>query len=191
MRKLSEFVKFISGSPQFRIRESFEEKAPIYTLYNQADLSADLGGIRESSGESKKIRTFDEVNLLHSGDLVFSLISGTACIVGVEHESYLFTQNYIKLIPSKKIDKKFLVYLLNEDKMIRKQFLVGLQGTIVLKYTLRQMKELEIPVLPPIEEQILLGDVHFKTLRVEALKKRVARYEKILILAKIRERGKE
>lgn len=56
------------------------------------------------------------------GDIIFSLISGKATIVGARHQGYLFTQNYVKIITDEKIDSKYLVYILNEDKFIAKPF---------------------------------------------------------------------
>ncbi|RBP65322.1 hypothetical protein DES36_10759 [Alkalibaculum bacchi] len=45
---------------------------------------------------------------------------------------------------------------------------MGLQGSRVLKYTLKQVKELELPDLPAIEKQELIGELYFNQLRLEA-----------------------
>ena len=45
MDGLDKHVRFLSGSPQFRILESTDEHAPIYRLYSQNDLLNDLSGI--------------------------------------------------------------------------------------------------------------------------------------------------
>lgn len=187
MSKLSEMVEFVSGSPQFRITEVMDEQAPLYTFYSQTDLSDDLVGIVSSDSDNKQVRTKDKVNTLCARDVVFSLISGTASIIRKEHEGYLYTQNYVKLIPNKNVDPRFLVYLLNEDKRIKKQFMMGLQGSQVLKYTLKQLKELEIPKLPSIEKQKIVGDVYFKQLRLQALRNRAAKLETTILLAKLEE----
>ena len=82
MGRLSEFVKFESGSPQFRIKQSTDTKAPVYTYYSQTDLFDDLSGIISNDDLIKKqIKTNDSVCILAESDLVFSLISGTAAIV--------------------------------------------------------------------------------------------------------------
>lgn len=187
MRKLSEMVEFVSGSPQFRITEVFDVNAPLYTFYSQSDLDDDLVDIVSSNVGNKQVRTQDKVNTLYSGDVIFSLISGISTIVRKEHEGYLYTQNYVKLMPNENVDSKYLVYLLNENKLIKKQFLMGLQGSQVLKYTLKQVKELELPELPAIEKQQMIGGVYFNQLRLQALRNRVANFEKILLLAKLEE----
>lgn len=187
MKKLGELVGLISGSPQFRITEVFDEKTQLFTYYSQTDLTDDLVGIISEDVENKQVRTNDKVNTLCDGDVVFSLITGIATIVSKEHEGYLYTQNYVKLIPSHKIDSKFLVYLINENKAIKKQFVLGLQGSQVLKYTLRQLKELEIPKIPSIDKQKIIGQVYFNQLRLQALRNRVAELETTIRLAKLEE----
>lgn len=180
-------VEFVSGSPQFRIIEVFDVNAPLYTYYGQSDIDDDLVDIVSSNVDNKQVRTQDKVNTLYTGDVIFSLISGTSTIVRKEHEGYLFTQNYVKLIPNESVDSQYLVYLLNEDKSIKKQFLMGLQGSQVLKYTLKQVKELELPKLPSIQKQQMIGEVYFNQLRLQALRNRAANSETTILLAKLEE----
>ncbi|WP_339221924.1 restriction endonuclease subunit S [Paenibacillus sp. FSL W7-1332] len=187
MNKLKDMVEFVSGSPQFRIIETSDISAPQYTYYGQSDLEADLVDMDSNGSDGKQVRTFDKVNTLCHGDVVFSLISGKSAIVGVKHRGYLYTQNYVKLVASNKVDSKYLAFLLNEDPFIKKQFQKELQGSQVLKYTLKQVKELELPDLPPIDRQRIIGDLYFYQLRLEALKKRAANLEIHILLEKLRE----
>lgn len=187
MIRLDKHVKFVSGSPQFRITETTSEQAPRYCVYSQNDLFDDLMGVKSNYLENKIIRTKDQVNTLFGGDIIFSLISGTACIVSKEHEGYLYTQNYIKMFIDASIDSKFLLYLLNEDKQVRKQFKTGLQGSTTLKYTLKQLKELMLPVLPPLEKQKVMGAIYLKQLKTEALKCRMAKAETTFLLHRLEE----
>ncbi|WP_446897848.1 restriction endonuclease subunit S [Clostridium sp. LBM24168] len=191
MKKLSELVELVSGSPQFRITEVFDEKAPLFTYYSQTDLTDDLVGIISKGADNKQVRTNDKVNTLCHGDVVFSLITGTAAMVRKEHEGYLYTQNYVKLLPGNNIDPKFLVYLINENKTIKKQFVLGLQGSQVLKYTLKQLKELKIPKIPSIDKQEIIGQVYFNQLRLQALKNRAAELETKIILSRLEEAGEK
>lgn len=186
MIRLSEVVKFVSGSPQFRITRAFdgEAEAPLYTYYGQLDMEDDLVDLI-SNVEHKTVRTYDEVNTLFAGDVLFSLISGTSTIVRKEHEGYLYTQNFVKLIPNEKIEAKYLVYLLNENQLIKKQFLMGLQGSQVLKYTLKQVRELKLPELPSIQKQQTIGDLYFNQLRLQALRYRAAKSETTILLVKL------
>jgi hypothetical protein len=177
----------VSGSPQFRIKEVLDDKAPLYTYYGQQDIDDDLVGIDSDGSDGKRVRTFDKVSTLCQGDVVFSLISGKSTIVGVKHQGYLYTQNYVKLVPDEKVDSKYLVYLLNEDNFIKKQFQMGLQGSQVLKHTLKQVKELELPDLPTIEKQCIIGELYFNQLRLEALRNRMANLETAIVLEKLGE----
>ena len=187
MNALDKHVRFMSGSPQFRITDTTDEQDPVYWIYSQGDLLDDLTGVEMNYGEGKKIRTKDEVTTLFAGDIVFSLISGSACIVGKRHEGYLYTQNYIKLFTDGSLEPTFLVYLLNEDRRIKRQFQMSLQGSSILKYTVKQLKELELPSLPPLERQKMIGEIYLKQLKREALKKRAAEEETTLLLHRLEE----
>ena len=188
--KLSELVELVSGTPQFRIVEVSNPKAPVFTYYTQTDLNDDLVGIISSDVDNKQVRTNDKVSTLCSGDVLFSLITGKATIVRKEHEGYLYTQNYVKLLHAEDIDSKFLVYLMNESKAIRKQLMLGLQGSLVLKYTLTQLRDLEIKKIPSIDKQKIIGQVYFNQLRLKALRNRVAELESKIRLAELEEVSK-
>ena len=174
MVKLEKLVRFAGGSPQFRVVESPDKQAPRYIWYAQHHLNADLSGYEPAHTDTKAVSTWSKVCTLAAGDIVFSLISGTAAIVSRHHEGYIQTQNYIKLIPGKQLDKQFLLYLLNEDKHIKRQWAAALQGSSVLKYTLAQLKNLQINTLPPLEKQKIIGQVYMMQLRLQALKNRVS-----------------
>lgn len=68
---------------------------------------------------------------------------------------------------------------------------MGLQGSQVLKYTLKQVKELELPDLPAMETQRLIGELYFNQLRLEALRNRAANSETIIVLEKLREASRK
>ena len=188
--KLSKLVELVSGTPQFRIVEVSNPKAPVFTYYTQTDLNDDLVGIISSDVDNKQVRTNDKVSTLSSGDVLFSLITGKATVVRKEHEGYLYTQNYVKLLHGKDIDSKFLVYLMNESKAIRKQLMLGLQGSLVLKYTLTQLRDLEIKKIPSIDRQKIIGQVYFNQLRLKALRNRVTELEAKIRLAELEEVSK-
>ena len=187
MNELQNKVKIISGSPQFRFVETIDEEAPLYNYYGQVELSDDLVGIDTQGKETKQIRLYEKVNLVEAGDVVFSLISGKASIVSKNHDGYLHTQNYVKLTPDDSIDVKFLVYLLNEDKYIIRQFQMSMQGSMVMKYTVKQLREIILPSIPSIDKQRVIGELYFNQLRLTALKNRVASTESTIVLEKLKE----
>lgn len=185
---LKKFVEMLAGTPQTRIQESFEKKAPVYFYYTQEDLLEDLCGKEVLKEKRKKIRTEDTLALLQEGDIIFNLLSGKATWVGKHRENYIYTQNYLKMIPTKDLDANYLVYLLNEDVEIQRQYKIFTQGSYILKYSLSQMKELNISELPSIEIQRTIGKVYKKQLRLEYLKKKVAELETIALCYKMKRR---
>ena len=182
---LAELFSVRVGPLQSRISESFEDGAPTYKLYGQSDVEEDLYGIESETSENKQLRTRDEVAQLETGDLTYNLISGTAVIVGEQHAGYIYTQNIAILTPLKKIDKKFFVYLLNEDSTIRRQLLTGLQGSKVLKHTVGQIRSLELPKLPARERQEIIGELYYKQLKLQSLRVRRAKKETGLRFAQL------
>ena len=133
------------------------------------------------------MRTFDSVSVATEGDVVFSLISGTAAIVQASHTGFLLTQNYVVLEPTEGLDSRYLLYLLNEHVDVRRQLRLGQQGSIVIKYTVGQLKKLELPPLPPMERQQAIGELYCNQLRLEALRKRASELETTLVLEHIKE----
>ena len=79
---------------------------------------------------------------------------------------------------------------MNESKAIRKQLMLGLQGSLVLKYTLTQLRDLEIKKIPSIDMQKIIGQVYFNQLRLKALRNRVAELESKIRLAELEEVSK-
>lgn len=187
MGRLGDIIEIVSGSPQFRINESQLEEAPTYVFYGQQEIENDLVGIEVNKENPKTIRTMDNISKLDAGDVLFSLISGKTTIVRDIHRGYLYTQNYVKLLPGNSIDKKYLVYILNESEYIKRQWRIGLQGSFVLKHTVGQLRELELPKLHSYEKQNIIGNIYFDQLRLQGLKNRVADAERILTFEKLKE----
>ncbi|NBI13295.1 restriction endonuclease subunit M [[Haemophilus] felis] len=180
---LTELVTINSGQPQFRISETSDLEAPSYTYYTQANLELDIQLADTPILPEKVIRTFDPItSLLSAGDVIFSLISGKSARVSNMHQGFLYTQNYAKLVSTSRIDANYLIYLLNESPLIQKQLTNGLQGTQVLKYTMKQLKSLKLPKLPTLSKQRLIGDVYCKQQKLAYLKQRAAQLEKFLVL---------
>lgn len=179
-------VKVISGTPQFRITETLDGDAPTYCFYSQSDLEADLRNLPSAQHTRKTIKTFDKVITISAGEVVFSLLSGDASIVRIERSGYLLTQNYAKLIPLRNVDAHYLVYVLNEDRSVRRQLRMGRQGSATVKYTLAQLNSLNLPPFPSREKQGLIGRLYFNQLELEARKERASRLETAIVLETIR-----
>lgn len=186
MKKLKEIIEIVSGSPQFRIKEAFDDFAPIYVYYGQSEIEDDLVDMNLNKNEDKKVRTLDDVITVNEGDVVFSLVSGKATLVRKAHQGYLLTQNYVTFNLNHELDDKYFIYLLNEDDSIKKQLKMSLQGSNVLKYTLKQVRELELPKTIAHANQKLIGEVYFNQIRLQALKQQAALLETTYILEKIK-----
>lgn len=185
MKKVGELFDIVSGSPQIRVQETTDRAAPRYLFYGQNELESDLVAM-DSDAEQKSIQTFDEVVTLNEGDVVFSLISGQAAVVRQPHQVYLLTQNFVKFDLKDQLDAKYWTYLLNEDRNIKRQLQMGVQGSIVFRYTVKQIREITLPDIPSHEIQQAIGDVYSKQLHLQALKKRVADLETTALLEKLR-----
>lgn len=190
MIQLKDIVELQSGTPQFRIMESSCSAASLYIYYDQNCLVQDLSGAGDNKSISKTVRTADAVSTLQEGDVIFSLISGKAAIVKKDHQGYLYSQNYVKLIPSAELESSYLVYLLNEDKRIKQQCFREVQGSATMKYTIRLLSNLILLDLPSPDLQSVIGDLYLNTLRLAQLKKEVADSETAWVLGKIKEISK-
>ncbi|WP_302392015.1 hypothetical protein [Eggerthella sinensis] len=186
MVHISSIVEFVSGTPQFRIVEALNDDAPVYYFYAQYEIEEDLVGLDIKGAKRKQVKTFDTVSTVSAGDVIFSLLSGKAAIVQAGHSGYLFTQNYVTLVPSDEIDARYLVYMLNENREIKSQLQSGKQGSATFKYSIRQLNNLVFPHLPPKDKQEAIGELYFSQVRLNALRKRASELETILVLAKIR-----
>lgn len=90
-------------------------------------------------------------------------------------------------MPKDNVNKKYLVYILNESEYIKRQWRVGLQGSMVLKHTIAQLRELELPEFPSYEKQNLIGSIYFNQLHLQSLRYRVADAERKIILKRLEE----
>ena len=166
-----------TGISQYRIEESNRSDAKVYTLYGQNELYEDLYGVPGAMSDRKQIKVdgMGTGAIAREGDLLFSTISGEATIVSSEHDGYVFTQNYARMEPmSRLVDRKYMAYLINENQSIKRQFKQNLQGSQVIRYSLKLLKEIALPELPSIEIQRVIGDIYFKQLLLRSLRQRVA-----------------
>ncbi|GAA2868777.1 hypothetical protein [Lactobacillus intestinalis] len=175
--KLEKLTTFVSGSPEFRIKESEDPSAPVYRIYDQNDFDSDFNQVEKSDNKSKTIKTEDQVVTTKKGDIIFSLLSGKATRVSSCHKNYLIPRNFIKLIPKSNLDSNYLVYVLNQSPYIRKQLFKNLQGTAIHLYRISELKQLDIGILPKIDKQILVGKIYFQAIHLKALKQKVADFE--------------
>ncbi|CUR64582.1 restriction endonuclease subunit S [Leuconostoc gasicomitatum] len=175
-QKISELFSIKGGSPQVRIKVSKDFDAHRYIFYNQNHLLQDISQSEELENNivEKSIKTKDMVEILTKNDLIISLISATGTKVSAQHQGYLISQNYVKLVPIDEnvIDKNYLAYMLNESQVVKKQLYRQLQGSNFVKVTIAILKTLEIPMVS-IEKQRQIGQLYVDSSRLSTLRKRV------------------
>lgn len=186
MRYLSDVANFKSGVPLARIITSNQKDGQYFRVYTQNDIDESLTGFEDQNRSDAELVCVDKnVSALKKEDVVFNLVTGSAGIVRTASVPMIISQNFIKIRVTQFLHPGFLVYLLNEHPVVTAELKKGLQGSTVMKYSLKQLKELKIPELPPIETQKKIASVYFKQLRLTALKKRVADLERTMTLAKL------
>lgn len=77
--------------------------------------------------------------------------------------------------------------MINENTDIKKQLHIGKQGSSVVKCTVRQITDLQLPDFPSLEKQKIIGCLYFNQLKLAALEKRLADSETKLVLQKLKE----
>ena len=182
-KKLSELFLIKGGSPQVRIKVSENFDARNYFFYDQNHLLQDISQSEiEDGAVEKAIKTKDTVEIAEKNDLIISLISATSAKVSAQHQGYIISQNYVKLVPIDEniIDKNYVAYMLNESQIVKKQLYRQLQGSNFVKVTIAILKMLEIPVVP-IEKQRQIGQLYVKSSRLSTLHQRVEVNQKRLM----------
>ena len=174
---VKEYITVQAGSPQVRIAVSTDADAITYYYYTIDILRDDLAGAVNEIDYSKinQIRTKQNVETIHEGDLVISLMSATAAIAAKRSEGFLITQNFAKLTPEPCLDKGYLLFLLNEDKKIRNQLFT--EGIGIKKIAIQQLATLQLGSLPSLEQQRMIGEAylnvkHLSQLRRQSLEQR-------------------
>lgn len=126
------------------------------------------------------------MQIVSEGDLIYSIISAKGAIVSHEHNGYLFTQNFRKIVTDGRLSKKYLLYLLNEDEKIKRQLEFVSQGSRVQKVTIQVLKDIILPKLPILERQELIGSLYLNQLHLETLKREKLEKEHLLMLEKLK-----
>ncbi|EOS60733.1 hypothetical protein C815_01065 [Firmicutes bacterium M10-2] len=176
------------GTPQFRIHETEGSNSKHYFVYSQEMLTNDLEGgiVKENLKDARQVTTKDRVDVVHTGEIVLSLTSGTACIVSSQHEGFLLTKNFCKVYPAKNVHALYLVYLFNEDHTVRKSLKKSKNEGLVTMITSKQLEALEFPKLPSFEVQKLIGELYFNQKKLTSLQTENAKLKEKMVIESIR-----
>lgn len=182
--EMQKLVSIKAGVAQHRINVSRDDKAPTYYYYTADDILTDLAGAESDPDLSKvtQVRTMDDMEPIKEGDLVFSLITGKAAIVSEQHSGFLITQNFVTLIPDESIDKKYLLFLLNETGVIEKHVLGA------KKIAISQLMTLPLSGLPDLRKQREIGDIYLKQKHLTYLRSQILVLREQYVLEKLRQK---
>lgn len=163
-RVINEFVTFYQGVNSTRAQ--MQHDTEIINYYDQSSFESDCN--YEDITEVENIVLSDDFRVLNLGDVVISNSVQKATIVGNNNVGKILSLNFTKVIfKSEKLDKKYFLYLFNENKDIRRQKEKELQGSgTVLRIPLRALGEINVPVVP-IEQQKKIGDIYIQSLKLK------------------------
>lgn len=152
------------GISQARIHTSADNNAPIYFIYSAEDLRNDLTGTVKDcwlpDERVNNIHSYDDLDVLVPGDLVYSILSHTAALVSKAHAGFILTSNFVKLEPNSMLDKRYLMFLLNCHPDVRDSLLGGIDDSYFKRVTIKSLGSMVIPDLPDINTQQIIGNTY-------------------------------
>ncbi len=177
---MANWFELEGGNDHSRLIEDHSPDSKTYFYYGAGEIDHDLFNEESKIDRTqlKQIRLADEVPVFKAGDIALSIMNPRAAIVSKECDGFLHTRNFLKIIPSKELDPKYFVYLVNQNKEARR-LLLSDNGKAMPheRTTTRSVKSLQKMKLPPLEKQKLIGEIYFLQLHLSALLAKKARLE--------------
>lgn len=189
-RRLSDFVELIPGVNTTRIDRDHGDKEIFY--YDSSSFEADLSYDNGLSEEFKNISNKNipekmQDKIVEEGDVVISSSLMLATIVGKANGGKILSLNYIKVkFKGSRLDKRYFIYLFNENKDVKRVKLIGAQGSAIQRMNTRIITDIEIPIVT-IKTQKQIGDAYSKSLKLQSkleMKKRLLKEFTITVLEK-------
>ncbi|KZE66875.1 restriction endonuclease subunit S [Fictibacillus phosphorivorans] len=90
--------------------------------------------------------------------LIVHLLSQKAAFLPQQYTGRLIPSNFVALDFHENIDTKFMEWYFNEHPSIRRQIMLGTQGSIVSTLSLATLRELDVSV-PPLSVQQRIGSI--------------------------------
>ena len=162
--KLKELISVESGL------NSREIKKKSIALYSISDFKLDL----ESTFKEKVNKSFRKnSSVLCEGDMVMSLQEFKVAIVSSKNDGKVFSQRYVKLIPTdlSKLKVSYLLFLINESVDIKRQINSLLEGSVLKLLKMKNVENIDIQ-LPPMEYQKRIGKYYQLLKKKEYLTKK-------------------
>lgn len=150
-------------------RKSEEEKKHI-NVYTNNDLINDLDILDQDEVYEERVKEKNSnTHSVYEGDVVYSFINSISGIVGKSNGGKVINQNFAKIeIDEKRIDKKYLCYLLNSDKEVNREKDIAMQGSVLKKLSPTAIRNFEVE-LPDIDKQKKIGNLYATWMKRKAL----------------------
>lgn len=148
--RLEQVVTFFSGPNSLELKKKYSK----YKVYTNEDLENDL-----HLGFVTKNTPISESPILDMGDIVTNTMTNRTAIVSPDSRDKVIPQNINKLSFKKGGDPWYLCYLLNESQTVKLQLHKTMEGSVLRRVTLKNLKQLEIK-LPTLEEQQEIGKLY-------------------------------
>lgn len=167
LEKLRAYIELAPGLNLSRYDES--DKVEGYTLYDQAMFERDLYNIDRHEEYVDLYK--GEPYLLNEGDVVISVSSQLATIVGKSDSILVLPNNFIKVVfKTSELDREYFVYLFNASQGLKRQKSREAQGIKehIQRLTQKGILDLLVPILP-LTEQVKIGKVYVESLKLQML----------------------
>jgi restriction endonuclease S subunit len=190
--KLQDMALITQGANVSRLETSKEDsysiKVDILTLkeFNETlGLSYRMTQEKSQSVYIKEDKLKDQL-LTKENRLIVHLLSQKAAFLPKQYSGRLIPSNFVALDFNESMDTKFMEWYFNEHPSVRRQIMLGTQGSIVSTLSLATLRELEIS-MPPLSVQQKIGIITILYHRKKQLIEERMNLEESLIHQKIME----
>ena len=171
MIQLGDLSKIVAGRNIYRLPES--EKDRVYTM---AEFEDDYYQMKLAPREN-------EIIYQQSGTLPHIY----AAVLSEAHRQKIISQIFsIIRVDATRLDPWYLCYQLNESQKIAEQSYAAVQGSVIRRYTAKELRELKIP-LPPLLTQQQIGRIYVTALYQKYLANKQAEQRLAGVLAILRD----
>lgn len=122
------------------------------------------------NNDLNEIAIFDDMNTrllvknrVAVNDIIFNLTTKKAALVSMKNNNRVVGQNFVIVYP-KKIDKLYLLYLLNDDIGMKKQIESLNEGSFNKRISVKNLAELSIEVVND-QVQVAMGRIYLEMIK--------------------------
>lgn len=148
--RLEEAIDFFSGPNSVELKKKYGN----YETYTNENLEFDL-----FQGFHTTNTSIIKSPILDAGDIVTNTMTNRTAIVSPQSAGKVMPQYITKLNFKRNGDAWYLCYLLNESKAVKHQLYKTMEGTVLRRVTVVNLKQLEIK-FPQLEKQQKLGELY-------------------------------